>query len=483
MAFNEKTVDGLRLVECHSSIAFIIKNIIAPMMPSVFVKQSKCKCQRKSKSEDLPFVPIGTISDIQRLSLMAQQFTMFKSESTCSECKATCRIDFELNDIIFFNTEELDSTAWEEIPKIIMLRGSIYVLAGVVQCIPPISSDFKSHFVSRVQRANRRWYVFDNSKKELYEQKGNIELIPHLLIFVLPKIIHGLSKILEKESNVSAKSIENDLIVLRNFLISSKDGKTTLVKNSCGPDSILQCLACCYKDSNKIRKIWNTNNSKQNTLMKLMVCLSSSSDCDEVHNMRNNLYRQHYNSTMVNSMETINCEGNIYEILKEIVTPILPSITTVFQCDCGKVMKTFPTIDLDLILLAEHGITHLQSAINQDFVYQNMRKKCRICVTDQIIKNVYGDIIFFNVEPLRSQTVTLGIADPVQLSDIPARINLFEQHYELKGVIDSIPGGIGHYVAHSIRNDSGWYLFNNLSPEVTKSPGTVRPHILIYFKK
>lgn len=166
MAFNEKTVDGLRIVECHSSIAFIIENIIAPMMPSVFVKQSKCKCRRKSKSEDLSFVPIGTISDIQRLSLMAQQFTMFKSEYTCPKCKSTFQIEFELNDIIFFNTEELGSTVWEEIPKILMLRGSVFVLAGVIQCIPPISSDFKSVFREQIEDG-----MFSITRKKNYMSK------------------------------------------------------------------------------------------------------------------------------------------------------------------------------------------------------------------------------------------------------------------------------------------------------------------------
>lgn len=78
---------------------------------------------------------------------------------------------------------------------------------------------------------------------------------------------------------------------------------------------------------------------------------------------------------MVNSMGTINFEGNIYKILKEIVSPIFPSITTVFDCNCGTIMKTFPTIDLDLILLAKHGINHLQDAINHNFVYTNMQKK------------------------------------------------------------------------------------------------------------
>lgn len=297
------------------------------------VKQSQCKCRnrKKTKCSNLPFVPIDFNSDIRCLSQRAENFVMFKSESVCDKCKAICEREFEFNDIIFFNTETLGSATvtWDEIPKVIMLRGLIYILAGVIQFIPPITNEFKPHFISHVLRANAKWYIFDSSKKNLFEQKVNQELIPHLLVFVLPKMLQGLPKMLQNNSQFDGLTTlkENELILLRNFFINSKDGKTTYIKNSCGPDSLLQCLACCYKDSEKIRKIWNTESSQQNILMKFMAHFGVSNDLEQVHNMRNNLYRQHYKSIIDNCMETIDCVGNIYEILKEVITPTLPSIT------------------------------------------------------------------------------------------------------------------------------------------------------------
>lgn len=483
--FNEKMVDNLRIVDCHSSISFVIENVIAAMMPSVKIEATKCECKRKTMADDkhLPFVDINFGSDIRFLSRAAERFVMIKSDDfICVKCKAPREKEPKLNEIIFINTEKASTVALDEIPKIITLTGRIYMLAGVIQCISPTTNDFKSHFVSHVLRANRKWYIFDNSKKEVFERKGKMALSPHLLVFVLPKLLQN-SPNDENRSCVLTDSPGNDLIVLRNFNINSKDGITTYVKNSCGPDSILQCLACCYTDSERIQMKWNTVESQNDVLLKMFPRFGQSKDFEEIHYMRNELYRQYYDSEIENGMETINCHGNIYEILKTVVCPSLPSIKTEIDCECGQELKNFPIIEIDMCAIALLGVTELQASIYPRFVLHKYEKVCDTCRSTQITTNYVGDVIFFNVEPLRSQNRTIGIAESVPLTDIPKEVFLFDGEFELKGVVAYVPMAGGHYVSHNIRKDSQWYQFNNLSPEVSKSPDTVHPNMLIYIKK
>lgn len=88
------------------------------------------------------------------------------------------------------------------------------------------------------------------------------------------------------------------------------------------------------------------------------------------------------------------------------------------------------------------------------------------CGKDQMITNIFGDVIFriIGVEPLWTETRTISISGSVlSISDIPSNITLYDNLFELKGIIGYILVGIGHYVAHVIRNNSKWYQFNNLS--------------------
>lgn len=181
--FHEKKVDNLRLVDCDSSISFIIENVIAPLMPSVIIEKRDCKCKI---DEHYLFVDIDFGSDIRLLSQAAENFSMINSsELICGECEASCEKKAKLNEIIFINTEKSGTITWEEIPKIITLNGRIYMLAGVVQCIPSTEDDFKPHFASHVLRSNRKWYVFDNSKKEVYQRIDNVVLNTHLLVYLV----------------------------------------------------------------------------------------------------------------------------------------------------------------------------------------------------------------------------------------------------------------------------------------------------------
>lgn len=92
---------------------------------------------------------------------------------------------------------------------------------------------------------------------------------------------------------------------------------------------------------------------------------------------------------------------------------------TLFECDCGQSSKSFPLIDVNLNLLAVCGINSLDCAINRKFVCEKSDNICCKCNSNQVKTNTFGEIIFFDVEPLKKTTETIGISEPVQISDIP----------------------------------------------------------------
>lgn len=163
---------------------------------------------------------------------------------------------------------------------------------------------------------------------------------------------------------------EYDMRLLRNFYISERDGSVIYLKNSCGPDSLIQCLTACCKDSNLFRNTLMTGGLKDRPLVKFLEFFSQNGDFDEVNFKRNDLYRKHFSSSYEASMETIDCLGSIFTTLTKLVTPTLPSTISVMQCDCGRNSKKFPLIDINYRILANIGMNNLQKAMQT--VAQNM---------------------------------------------------------------------------------------------------------------
>lgn len=486
--FDEKKEDGLRIINCDGNVSYIIHNFFSSVLASVVVTGSRCKCRKRESIGNIPFFSIDC--DFRKRNLSQEiddivQELLPKSESVCNVCKISYEQEYQLNDIVFFVINENSHSiqvGWDEIPKVIMLRDSVYILAGVIEIILPISEAFKTHYVSYVLRTNSKWHIFDSSKKDVFVLKGSQKLTPHLLVFVLPKMIQNIPKIVQSQGKEECTlTKEYSLRLLRNFHISEKDGSTTYLKNSCGPDSILQCLASCYKDSHMFRNSLDTE-SFNSPLIDFIEIFCRNDDFDSVNSKRSHLYQKYFPVTNTGGMKTINCEGNIFDILKILVTPILPSITSMFQCDCGQTSKKFPLIDINLEILAACGIDNLETAVNEKFICKQSQKICHKCNSDQLTTNTLGNIVFFNVEPLKKTTTTIGISEAVQISRIPTQINLLDQMYDLKAIIEYVDtGNLGHYIAHC-RNDAKWYQFNNLSSQVSRSPTTLQPTILAYIK-
>lgn len=118
-------------------------------------------------------------------------------------------------------------------------------------------------------------------------------------------------------------------------------------------------------------------------------------------------------------------------------------------------------------------------------------KECHKCKSPQKIKTAFEDIIFFNVESLKQDIFSIGISNPISISDIPSEIKLLDYEYKLKGVVEYIEARnnetgekSGHYVVHCKNEDNKFYQFNNLSPNIYITPGTtlLLPTILMYAK-
>lgn len=175
-------------------------------------------------------------------------------------------------------------------------------------------------------------------------------------------------------------------------------------------------------------------------------------------------------------METIDCETSLYVLLSRLIKSTFPSIISKASCSCVPKTSHFALVEIRYDDLAKYGINNLDKCVIDKFTACEHSDLCSTCHSLRSTTNRLGEILWFNVTFRQNQMKT-----PIQ--NIQAEIFLQEQHFELKGIIEYVPGQVGHFIAHCKRPDGKFYMYNDQLPCITESPDSVLTDTLIYTKK
>lgn len=463
--FTEGKQGSSTTVDCRLSIELMFEKVFANLIPSIFVENGLCECERHHHESncDLPFVPKPFPTSTQEISL---------PPSKCVRCEKVYTQSVLINPVVFFNTTELrDFIEWKEIPRVIILNDKVFVLRGVVECVPPKSSLMFRHYISHSMRSNNKWQSHNNANKEILPTNMKTKILPHILMY---SSINS-SRLLEAQSEFDQKF---NVRLLPNFHSFDTGSQVVYITNVCGPDSLFHCLACCYVDSPKFKKFCQEQ-SGDSQVMQMIQMLCEDASMDVVLTMRANILRSMFSSTIDNTLETINCLTSIYEIVNKLIKPVLPSVTSEIECECEKKQIHFPLVEINYAELSVNGLQSLQTSIVDKFTVPSFSDVCPTCESTRITTNILNHVIFFDVS-----NVERNDNSKYDLKSIKQKLSFHGRDFELKGVVEYIPGGDGHFIAHCRREDAKFYAFNDSVPKISEPPSSsLYVNSLVYVEK
>lgn len=466
--FKIRVESSVKILDCKCDIDFILSNILSPSICSGEILLAKCECSNK-KNKPIPFFNLS--------NMKSSEFLI-----NCNDCMKSTIIhsdQIQFNDYIFVKTNENNierEMGWKDFPRAIMFNSIVYALYAIVECIHAKDSNGLDHFKCHILR-NTQWYTYDHTQNRLLpaSKKKSQKIIPHLYVFSIYKLVCGITDI---ENDAGSSTI----VHLRNFLQNEKDGVTTFVQNSCGPDSLFQSLACLYVENVLFKELCELRKREHACILIDLIQSFTSNNIANTHSIRNDLLGKHFQSIISNGLITINCESNMYNNINNFISPVFPSIIQKKTCGCGPITKKFPIIEIDHAKLNNLGIQNLESCIVQQFTSEKTNlSTCKVCNEQKMELNHIGNLIFIDVQAIEHPDKSkIGLTCPISINQIPENIILNEYTYELMSVIQYISGSLGHYIAHCKQNGI-WYAFDDTKQSPTLSYGNILPHTLIYF--
>lgn len=443
--FPVKVIDGMRTMDCDKDL----KAILEFLMPKLFLgcmkeKKSKCSCKVRSVSRNIPFRSVDS-SFLNQLT--RHQNIDFFHENVCSKCESNVQTTFELNEILFFVTDQ--NVLWEDVSKVAIFQNDQYLLSAVIEKVS------QRHFVAHIMRPNKKWYTFDSSTKgirpsSLKEKKINLQA----LCFVVPSLMNDIVTTFDE--------LIYDQMVLQNFHSHDYDGQMFSIENSCPVDCILHCLVCLYIDRPKLFP-----DACDNDILKLLSAYAKHQYA-LVYDMRIRILINHFEVIEKgDSSFKIDCISNIKWTIDKVFTEQFPSLT--LWCHCEECQFTFSTLDVDNQKLSELGWEEIQKCIK---LPKRVCNACRLEVTNQ----TFGNILFVDTEPVGVSQCTadiIKIANSIEFNGI---------RFALQSVLE-FNSVLKHYTINCLRRNNLWYNFDNLHENVSATPSKVNPHILIYAKK
>lgn len=463
-------VSDAKILDCRTDVNFLLTNVFFPSIYSGRMLNDECECEKKS--ELLPFLDFSSL-----------KLQIVRIKCVCGVINSVPFERIKFNQVVFFGNTDNAEVNMSNIQKVIILNSTVYILCAIVECILPEDSDNPNHFIGHLLRCTR-WYTYDHTQSALIPTKMAKKIIPNLYVYA----VHNM--VLSDSFLQSSSNDDSGMVHFRNFFTNKVDGATTYVKNSCGPDSVLQSLCCLYLDSKKFKELCVARKiEKENKLFDLFEKVGENNS-DRAHIIRNEILTNCFKSSYDNEgLLTIDCESNIYNVITTIVRPVFPSVVTMTSCDgCGERKTRYQTIiDIDLKKLQKVKIGQLESCILPSLL-EDEKRVCPKCAGSQTVNNHVSTVLFFDVQMLQLHDKTkIGIKSPISFDDIPKTIKLKKKKFALKSVIHYIKsyteGGIGHYIA--ICHISGkWLIFDDM--KLTATPFTsqkVLPHMLLYFEE
>lgn len=435
---------------------------------------NQCKCNETGGEIIIPSIKFPAI----------QSNTLVLKCETCHQQNTVSLKNIHLNQILLLEVDENNqSMSFDELKKVIIVNETAYLLCGIVESIPSTDLNSPNHFRGYMLRANR-WFVYDYSfeKKKLYPSKTKFKLIPKLYVYAIHKLVFD---------DIQYLSLTNSNVVhFKNFSINKCRGKPTFIKNSCGPDSVLQALCCMYSECSIFRDVCILRKMESKSSLFDLFEFSNNNNSVKAHDIRNKLLSDVFEcDESEDGLITIDCESNIYNMIESLITPIFPSVRTLKTCSgCNKggFTRVHTVLEIDSKTLSANGISDLQSCILDRFISEN-KTICKNCNGNKVITNELGIVIFIDVQTVEFGKEKYGISSPVSIDEIPKMIELKTNTYELQSVICYQPSYdskfLGHYTA-VCKVDGKWQEFDDTKTETSAYTSyEVRPQTLIYILK
>ncbi|XP_055309670.1 uncharacterized protein LOC129573306, partial [Sitodiplosis mosellana] len=233
-----------------------------------------------------------------------------------------CNKNHELQNIIFVDAKGEDRLH-QRVADVILINDQIFVLNAVV-----LQSKYRNkvHFFTDIKRGNFVWYRFDNnthiiSKSKLNEKKRLI----HMLIYV--HAVKAETEVHTEEQN------DKPFSIIENFHTCNYNGTRVMVKNACGPDSLLNIFCRVYVTSPNIFR-----NMESSDLLMELAAAYKNNNRQRVYEFRIKLLMQSgFKCSHVGTNEVhLNAESNVLSSLRMIFTENFYSILRVRSCKCGK---------------------------------------------------------------------------------------------------------------------------------------------------
>lgn len=288
----------------------------------------------------------------------------------------------------------------------------------------------------------------------------------------------------EQNLCASYKKTFSRMGLLKNGYGNKRCKDSLYIYNTCGPDSLIQCLTCLYLDNIdfqlKIDQIIDTSN-----FASLIASFAEKGVCERVYNLRTQVLSEIYKFNVIKGVTTINCDANITFLLKKLVSTIFPSMVEETNCSCSENNNyKYPLVPVNSNYFQSDGITCLQDAINTTVYkdFQNREISCKMCKKKCVARYELSNIIFIDVQYVDSNKEWNN--ELIARHSIPSKITIKNQSYSLKSTIDYILiHKSGHYVANCIRPDKNWYLYDDAKKNVYRSTTYCTPQLLILEKE
>ena len=274
----------------------------------------------------------------------------------------------------------------------------------------------------------------------------------------------------------TARSLGIGILVNGNLCtILTMSSKKTVVKNTCGFDSIMQILAhSCYNDN--VRN--NIENSEKQCFLFIREFLRKG-PCNSIYKMRALLLKTvefFVKPTVVNNIQIIDAASNIAYLCEKVFIDI-PSVITTSRCDiCGSTSDRKSVLfPINHNTMQKCGVKDLQSLIMTD---TNFQQRC--CDKHVHIKYSYGLFIFIEISYEDSSRRVL-------LNEFPLTLQIEADIYVLAGVVPHYGGSsmtsLGHYTA-LINQQDRWFEYDDLrnKPKYIQQMLASKAHLCIYVK-
>lgn len=267
------------------------------------------------------------------------------------------------------------------------------------------------------------------------------------------------------------------IIRLKNgHLTHGKSKNPIFTFNTCPFDSLYFILSAMYADVKQIQD--QINQRKEECQLSKMVALMFEGErqlsfkVNSLLRLRNEYLREILSNrakVFANGMISIDCSGNVNNIIQTALPEDLYSYKRIKQCDqCGETLISHRCfIDIEIEQLQQTSIKNLNKCLI-DTLMAEKSSSCHIenCAGKRNISNtIFSNFIMIDL-------TLYNMIRKITLGETPKTLCILNQNFSLFGAIEylgEMDDDVGHYVAHVRRSNLQWEQYDDLKAAVRKS--------------